>query len=103
MTPATSNTSSSSGVGISEDATLIRKAAEYFDAVGKREEARLIEAPLQARREATVVAVIGEVGCGKTMLVDALSEVLPSVFPHVKRVSVLVPMRRRFPVRETLG
>ncbi|MDU4703268.1 hypothetical protein AAFL42_01075 [Corynebacterium amycolatum] len=73
MTPDTSNTSSISGVGISEDATLIRKAAEYFDAVGKREEARLLEAPLQASREATVVAVIGEVGCGKTMLVDALS------------------------------
>lgn len=73
MAPTTADSSSSASVGISEDAALIRKVVEYFDAVDKREEARLLEAPLQARREATVVAVIGEVGCGKTMLVDALS------------------------------
>lgn len=85
MAPTTADASSSASVGISEDAALIRKVVEYFDAVDKREEARLLETPLQGNREATVVAVIGEVGCGKTMLVDALSGNTPTVLSESEK------------------
>lgn len=85
MAPTTADASSSASVGISEDAALIRKVVEYFDAVDKREEARLLETPLQGNREATVVAVIGEVGCGKTMLVDALSGNTPTALSESEK------------------
>lgn len=74
MASATVDSNSGASVGISRDTALVRKVVEYFGAIDEQEEAQFIEASLQAKREATVVAATGEVGCGGTTLVDTFSE-----------------------------
>lgn len=65
MSPSSTST-------LADDASLVRTIAGYFEAVGKQAVARGVRASLEAPQHPTTVALVGEVGRGKTLLADAL-------------------------------